>query len=197
MIEMLIGAMKELQLGNPNQLSTDIGPVIDRTAHDKLMSHVNQLSKKSKLLYEVPLNDELNKGTFFGPRLFEIKHINELEEEVFGPVLHVIRFKGKDLNQVINDINHTGFGLTMGIHTRIEETFYGVQRIAHIGNIYVNRNMTGAVVGTQPFGGEGLSGTGPKAGGPNYLMRLVTERTLTINTTATGGNAQLMLLTDM
>lgn len=195
-IKMLIGAMAELKLDDPIKLSTDIGPIIDRKSRDALLNHAIRMKDEATLLYQVPVNENLNQGTFLGPMLFEIKSISQLPEEVFGPILHVIRFKGKALDDIIHEINATGYGLTLGIHTRIEETAYSIHRLAHVGNTYVNRNMIGAVVGVQPFGGEGLSGTGPKAGGPNYLMRLVTERTLTINTTATGGNAQLMSLSD-
>ena len=133
-------------------------------------------------------------GTFFAPTLMEIDHISQLKEEVFGPVCHIIRFNLKNLDQIITDINSTGFGLTMGIHSRIDERVAYIAERIKAGNIYVNRAMTGAVVGVQPFGGEGLSGTGPKAGGPHYLMRLCTERTLSVDTTAAGGNASLMSL---
>ncbi|MFO1258526.1 MAG: bifunctional proline dehydrogenase/L-glutamate gamma-semialdehyde dehydrogenase PutA [Gammaproteobacteria bacterium] len=195
-IKMLIGAMAELELDDPIKISTDIGPIIDRKSRDALLNHAMRMKDEGRLLYQVPLKESLSQGTFLGPMLFEIENISQLPEEVFGPILHVIRFKGKVLDDIIYDINGTGYGLTLGIHTRIEETAYSIHRSARVGNTYVNRNMIGAVVGVQPFGGEGLSGTGPKAGGPSYLMRLVTERTLTVNTTATGGNAQLMSLSE-
>jgi RHH-type transcriptional regulator, proline utilization regulon repressor / proline dehydrogenase / delta 1-pyrroline-5-carboxylate dehydrogenase len=195
-LTMLIGAMAELSIDNPIKLSTDIGPIIDKKSRETLLNHAMRMQDEAKLLYQVTVPTTLNKGVFLGPMLFEIQNISQLPEEVFGPILHVIRFKRKTLDQIIDDINGTGYGLTLGIHTRIEETAFRIHRLAHVGNTYVNRNMTGAVVGVQPFGGECLSGTGPKAGGPNYLMRLVTERTLTVNTTATGGNAQLMSLSE-
>jgi RHH-type proline utilization regulon transcriptional repressor/proline dehydrogenase/delta 1-pyrroline-5-carboxylate dehydrogenase len=196
-IEMLKGAMETLSIGNPRELSTDIGPVIDNAAKKTLVEHVEKLKHDkadAKLIHEIPLKSEHNSDSFFGPCAFEINNINLLTREVFGPVLHIVRFKSKDLDQVINSINNTGYGLTMGIHSRIDETVHYIQSRMKAGNIYVNRSMIGAVVGTQPFGGEGLSGTGPKAGGPHYLLRLCTERTVTINTTAAGGNASLMSL---
>jgi RHH-type proline utilization regulon transcriptional repressor/proline dehydrogenase/delta 1-pyrroline-5-carboxylate dehydrogenase len=136
------------------------------------------------------------RGTFFGPRVFEIDRLDRLEREVFGPILHVIRWQGSALPRVLDAIAATGYGLTLGIHSRIDETVAAIHRRLAIGNTYVNRNMIGAVVGVQPFGGEGLSGTGPKAGGPHYLQRFASERTLSIDTTASGGNASLLSLKD-
>lgn len=195
-IEMLKGAMETLKLGNPRELETDIGPVIDNAAKNTLQEHIDKLrhEKRAKLLYQIPLTDEHSKDSFLGPIAFEVDNINVLTREVFGPVLHIVRYKSSELDKVIDSINSTGYGLTMGIHSRIDETVHYIQAKMKAGNIYVNRSMIGAVVGTQPFGGEGLSGTGPKAGGPHYLLRLCTERTLTINTTAAGGNASLMSL---
>ncbi len=196
-ITMLKGAMAELEIGDPLRFATDIGPVIDAAAKDELSTHIARMDKEAKKIFQVSLSENINKGHFFGPCAYEIDNIQILKEEVFGPVLHVIRFKGNKLDQVIDDINNTGYGLTLGIHSRIDETIdYIIQR-ARCGNIYVNRNMIGAVVGVQPFGGEGLSGTGPKAGGPNYLLRLSTERTVSINTTASGGNATLMSIAEV
>ncbi|MBS0287790.1 MAG: bifunctional proline dehydrogenase/L-glutamate gamma-semialdehyde dehydrogenase PutA [Proteobacteria bacterium] len=193
-INMIIGAMRELKVGHPGELSTDVGPVIDEDAKAHLHAHAVKMKEKATLLYEVPLPDGCDKGSFFAPRLFEIPTLDILTEEVFGPILHVVRFKGTRIDDVIAQINRTGFGLTLGIHSRIDETIqYIISRLS-VGNIYVNRNMIGAVVGVQPFGGEGLSGTGPKAGGPYYIPRLTNERTLCINTTASGGNATLMAL---
>jgi RHH-type proline utilization regulon transcriptional repressor/proline dehydrogenase/delta 1-pyrroline-5-carboxylate dehydrogenase len=195
-LTMLRGAMSVLNTGDPYKLSTDIGPVIDNAAKETLEAHKTLLSETAKLLYEIQLPDDLSRGSFFGPAAFEIDALSQLTGEVFGPILHIIRYKSAHLDKIIQDINTTGYGLTMGIHSRIDETVQYIQKRIKAGNIYVNRNMIGAVVGVQPFGGEGLSGTGPKAGGPHYLLRLCNERTLTINTTAAGGNTSLMSLQD-
>ncbi len=193
-LKMLCGAMAELKVGNPSALATDIGPVIDTNAHATLTAHKELMLREAKLLYEVQLPADLPAGNYFAPCAFEIGCISQLQQEVFGPILHVVRYKSGDLEQVINKINNTGYGLTLGIHSRIDETVEYIIERAKVGNIYVNRNMIGAVVGVQPFGGEGLSGTGPKAGGPRYVARLATERTVSLNTSATGGNATLMSL---
>lgn len=193
-IALLKGAMAELVVGDPRWLSTDVGPVIDKDALSLLQEHVDHMKKRHEILYQCPINEEINSGYFMPPTAIAIDHINSLEKEVFGPVLHVIQFKKKDLDKVINQVNQTGYGLTLGIHSRINETVQYIRQRIHAGNCYVNRNMIGAVVGLQPFGGEGLSGTGPKAGGPNYLIRLCHERTYTVDTTAAGGNASLMSL---
>jgi len=193
-IAMLCGAMAELNIGDPVELSTDIGPVIDKNAYDMLTQHKNLMKREATLLYEVSIPAKLQHGNYFAPCAFEIKSIHQLTGEVFGPILHVIRFKASDLDQVIDEINSTGYGLTLGIHSRIDETVEYIAQRVNAGNIYVNRNMIGAVVGVQPFGGEGLSGTGPKAGGSYYLPRLANERSLSINTSAAGGNATLMSL---
>lgn len=191
-ISLLKGAMQELKIGDPAKLSTDIGPVINESAKKILEAHAQNMNQAGKLIAEVPLSRETQYGTFFAPRAYEIPNLNILEREVFGPILHIIRYKSKDLDEIIKSINHSGYGLTLGIHTRIKTTAdYILQRV-NVGNRYVNRNMIGAVVGVQPFGGEGLSGTGPKAGGPHYLPRLCYERSLAENTTAAGGNASLM-----
>ncbi|VEB37657.1 bifunctional proline dehydrogenase/L-glutamate gamma-semialdehyde dehydrogenase PutA [Legionella cherrii] len=195
-IALLKGAMAELVVGDPRWLATDIGPVIDKTALSTLKSHVENMKKRFEIIYQCPLDESHESGYFMPPTAIAIDHINALEREVFGPVLHVIQFKRKDLDQVIKQINATGYGLTLGIHSRINETVEYIRQNVHAGNCYVNRNMIGAVVGLQPFGGEGLSGTGPKAGGPNYLVRLCHERTYTVDTTAAGGNASLMSLPD-
>ncbi len=197
-ITMLTGAMLELSVGNPMALSSDIGPVIDMAAKEKLQAHQQWLdspASHAKKLAQTPLRDE-NKGIYFAPCAYEIQSITQLKEENFGPILHVIRYERKNLDKIINEINQTGFGLTLGIHSRIDEMVAYIYQHVNVGNIYVNRNMIGAVVGVQPFGGEGLSGTGPKAGGPHYLTRLATERTLSVNTTAAGGNASLMSLSE-
>jgi RHH-type proline utilization regulon transcriptional repressor/proline dehydrogenase/delta 1-pyrroline-5-carboxylate dehydrogenase len=150
------------------------------------------MKQTAKLVHEVKLPNA--KGTFVAPVAFEIPSIKVLQREVFGPVLHIIRFKAKDLHKVVEEINSTGYGLTFGMHSRINETIQYLQDNVHAGNVYVNRNIIGAIVGVQPFGGEGLSGTGPKAGGPFYLPRLACERVVSVNTTAAGGNASLMSL---
>lgn len=190
--EMLVGAMALLKIGSPYLHQTDIGPVIDNEALANLQAHVDALKAQGKLLYQVPLAEECKHGYFLAPCAFEIASIKELDQEYFGPILHVIRYRKRDLDVIMEEINGTGYGLTLGIHSRVEETVKYIATRMAVGNCYVNRNMTGAIVGLQPFGGEGLSGTGPKAGGPNYLMRLCHERTLTVDTTAAGGNASLM-----
>ncbi len=195
-IAMLAGAMDELTVGDPGLLSTDVGPVIDEPSLQGLADHAARMDSEAKLLNRVELSPECQHGTFFAPRTYELKSLSQLTHEVFGPVLHVLRWKADELDQVIESINATGFGLTLGIHSRIDSTVEYITARAKVGNCYVNRNQIGAVVGVQPFGGENLSGTGPKAGGPNYLLRFVTERTLTINTTAAGGNASLLTLGD-
>jgi RHH-type proline utilization regulon transcriptional repressor/proline dehydrogenase/delta 1-pyrroline-5-carboxylate dehydrogenase len=189
---MIKGAMLQLKVGNPIHLSTDVGPVIDEGAQTVLLAHIERMHKEATSVFRLKASVQSGQGNFVLPTLVELDNLSILEEEVFGPVLHVIRFKGKDLDKVIDQINATGFGLTFGIHSRIQETINYVTSRIHAGNIYVNRNTVGAVVGVQPFGGEGLSGTGPKAGGPAYLPRLCVERTLTVDTTAAGGNASLL-----
>ena len=171
-IEMLAGAMKELNLAAPHHLSADVGPVIDGEAHEMLKTYIDTSKAKYKTIYEVPQNDHTTNGHFIGPIAFEIPDVKCLEKETFGPVLHIVRFKENALNALINDINGLGYGLTMGLHTRIDDRITLFSNRARVGNLYVNRNQIGAVVGVQPFGGEGLSGTGPKAGGPRYLRRL-------------------------
>jgi RHH-type proline utilization regulon transcriptional repressor/proline dehydrogenase/delta 1-pyrroline-5-carboxylate dehydrogenase len=193
-IAMLKGAMDELVVGDPARLSTDVGPVIDEPSRTFLVEHAARMDREAKKINEAKLDAGSEHGTFFAPRAYEIPSLSLLTQEVFGPVLHVLRWKGSELDQVIDAINATGFGLTLGVHSRIDATIEHIARRAKVGNCYVNRNQIGAVVGVQPFGGEGLSGTGPKAGGPHYLVRFATERTLTINTTAAGGNASLLTL---
>jgi RHH-type proline utilization regulon transcriptional repressor/proline dehydrogenase/delta 1-pyrroline-5-carboxylate dehydrogenase len=176
-IAMLKGALQELHVGDPAMLSTDIGPIIDAKALKSLNEHVDYLKDKATLHYQCDIPDNAAQGAyFFAPRLYEINDLSVLKREVFGPCVHVIRFKAKDLDNVIDQINGTGFGLTMGVHSRIEERCEYLAKMSRAGNVYINRNMIGAIVGVQPFGGRGLSGTGPKAGGPNYLLRLVKEK---------------------
>lgn len=193
LLEMLEGAMRELTVNDPSLLHTDIGPVIDKDAVNMLTQHVATLQNQAKLLYQVTLPENLN-GHFFAPCLFELSDLSILKREVFGPVLHVIRYAANELDQVLEQIKNTGYGLTLGIHSRSDTTINYIRNAMPVGNIYVNRNMIGAVVGVQPFGGENLSGTGPKAGGPHYLPRLCVERVISINTTAAGGNATLVSL---
>ena len=193
-IAMLSGAMDELKVGDPGLLSTDVGPVIDEPSRNGLADHAARMDKEARLIKQVTLPADCANGTFLAPRAYELKSLSQLTHEVFGPILHVIRWKASELDAVIDAINATGFGLTLGIHSRIDSTIAHISQHAKVGNCYVNRNQIGAVVGVQPFGGENLSGTGPKAGGPHYLLRFVTERTLTVNTTAAGGNASLLTL---
>lgn len=193
-VAMLAGAMGELAVGDPGLLSTDVGPVIDEDARRVLEAHVERMDREARLIRKVELPADAAHGTFVAPRAYEIDSLARLEREVFGPILHVVRWRADELDRVIDAINATGYGLTLGIHSRIDGTVEHIAARVKAGNCYVNRNMIGAVVGVQPFGGEGLSGTGPKAGGPHYLARFVTERTLTVNTTAAGGNASLLTL---
>ncbi|GAA0717588.1 bifunctional proline dehydrogenase/L-glutamate gamma-semialdehyde dehydrogenase PutA [Dokdonella soli] len=193
-IAMLAGAMNEIVVGDPALLSTDVGPVIDVPSCKFLDDHAARMDREAKLINIAKPVAGTEHGTFFAPRAYEIPSLSLLTQEVFGPALHVVRWKASELDQVIDAINATGFGLTLGIHSRIDATVEHIARRAKVGNCYVNRNQIGAVVGVQPFGGENLSGTGPKAGGPHYLLRFATERTLTINTTAAGGNASLLTL---
>jgi RHH-type proline utilization regulon transcriptional repressor/proline dehydrogenase/delta 1-pyrroline-5-carboxylate dehydrogenase len=195
-IAMLAGAMDELVVGDPGLLSTDVGPVIDEDARAILVAHAERMGREATLIKEVALPEACAHGSFFAPRAYELQSLSQLQREVFGPVLHVIRFQADRLDQVVEQINATGYGLTLGIHSRIDGTVERIVRGARVGNCYVNRNQVGAVVGVQPFGGQGLSGTGPKAGGPHYLLRFVTEKTVTVNTTAAGGNASLLTLSE-
>lgn len=194
LVSLLKGAMAELQIGNPQWLTTDVGPVIDNDALTLLKAHVASMRQTYEILYQCQVPDEYDSGWFMPPTAIAIDSIKVLDKEVFGPILHVISYKRHEIDKVIDDINHTGYGLTLGIHSRINQRVDYIRSRLHVGNCYVNRNITGAVVGLQPFGGEGLSGTGPKAGGPNYLQRLCHERTYTVDTTAAGGNASLMSL---
>ena len=191
-IEMLIGAAKELTLGDPLDFATDIGPVIDTDAKTVLEAHKENMRAEAKVLFDPPVDPALDRGRFVAPAILEIPEIGVLEREVFGPILHVVRFDGKRLAEVCEAINATGYGLTLGLHSRIKATADFVAARVRVGNFYVNRNQIGAVVGVQPFGGEGLSGTGPKAGGPHYLEAFAVERVRTTNLTAAGGNASLL-----
>ena len=192
MLEMIAGAMQALTVGNPGDLTIDVGPVIDIEAKDALDAHLADLKAKGRLLAEVELPEGAERGHFVIPSMYSIGSLKELDREHFGPILHVIRWKSGALDRVIEEINSTGYGLTLGLQSRIDTTRQYVEANARVGNLYVNRNQIGAVVESQPFGGEGLSGTGPKAGGPHYVPRFATERVTCIDTTAAGGNASLM-----
>jgi RHH-type proline utilization regulon transcriptional repressor/proline dehydrogenase/delta 1-pyrroline-5-carboxylate dehydrogenase len=194
LLEMLAGAMAELSIGDPGLLSTDVGPVIDEEARRGLLDHVAHMDREAKLIHACALPESCAHGTFVAPRAYEIESLAQLEREVFGPILHVVRFAADKLDAVIEAVNATGYGLTLGIHSRIDDTIDYIRTRVRVGNLYVNRNMIGAVVGVQPFGGEGLSGTGPKAGGPHYLHRFAVERTVAVDITAQGGNASLLML---
>ena len=191
-IDMLVGAMGELVVGDPADPATDVGPVISTAAAATLQAHLDDVGQSGRILHRLPLGDTLRHGTFFPPTLVEVRDAAALQREAFGPVLHVLRYAASGLPQLLAAIRANGYGLTLGIQTRLDATREVAWRDSLAGNVYVNRSMTGAVVGVQPFGGTGLSGTGPKAGGPHYLARLATERVLTINTTATGGNTALL-----
>jgi RHH-type transcriptional regulator, proline utilization regulon repressor / proline dehydrogenase / delta 1-pyrroline-5-carboxylate dehydrogenase len=193
-IEMIQGAAKELVCGDPADLATDVGPVIDREASDGIQNHLQHLDRESKPLFSHVLKQQFaikNIVNLISPTAYEVSRIADVQAEIFGPVLHIVRWRG-DPQTVIDQINALGYGLTLGIQTRIDSRAQALAHAAYIGNVYINRNQIGAVVGVQPFGGEGLSGTGPKAGGPHYLYRFCAEQTITVNTTAAGGNVQLM-----
>jgi RHH-type transcriptional regulator, proline utilization regulon repressor / proline dehydrogenase / delta 1-pyrroline-5-carboxylate dehydrogenase len=193
-LTMLSGAMAELRLGLPETMKTDIGPVIDAAAQTKLTAYANSKSAQTRMRLEIP--EQLKSGYFVAPTVIRLSQIEELTQEWFGPLLHVVTWKAGEMDAVIARINALGFGLTMGIHSRLAAVAANVEASAHVGNLYVNRSMIGAVVGVQPFGGEGLSGTGPKAGGPHYLLRFAHERTISTDTTAAGGNASLLAMAD-
>jgi RHH-type transcriptional regulator, proline utilization regulon repressor / proline dehydrogenase / delta 1-pyrroline-5-carboxylate dehydrogenase len=195
-IEVMQGAMEQLAIGHPGKVQTDVGPVIDATAKANLNAHIDHIKQVGKLIKQIQLPAGTEDGHFVAPIAVEIDSIKVLEKEHFGPILHVIRYKAADLSKVIDEINSTGFGLTLGIHSRNEGHALNLADKVNVGNVYINRNQIGAVVGVQPFGGQGLSGTGPKAGGPHYLTRFVTEKTRTNNITAIGGNATLLSLGD-
>jgi RHH-type proline utilization regulon transcriptional repressor/proline dehydrogenase/delta 1-pyrroline-5-carboxylate dehydrogenase len=185
-VGMIRGAAAELAVGDPSLLSTDVGPVIDAEAAEGIRKQLARLRATS-----TPLFETASEGNLIGPQIFEVASVAEVKQEIFGPVLHVVRWSG-DPAAVIDEINALGYGLTLGLQTRIDSRAQALAARANVGNVYVNRNIIGAVVGVQPFGGEGLSGTGPKAGGPHYLYRFCAEQTVTVNTTAAGGNVALL-----
>jgi RHH-type proline utilization regulon transcriptional repressor/proline dehydrogenase/delta 1-pyrroline-5-carboxylate dehydrogenase len=194
LLPMLTGAIEELRTGDPLNYATDVGPVIDEDARSVLMEHKAAMAANAKSLIDMELPEATRNGTFVSPAAYQLKDLSQLKREVFGPILHVVTYEADKLDAVCDAINATGYGLTLGLHTRIESTVEQVRQRMHVGNMYVNRNQIGAIVGSQPFGGEGLSGTGPKAGGPHYLFRFANERVLSVDTTASGGNAALMSL---
>ena len=188
MIEMIAGAARELAIGDPRALATHVGPVIDTEARQRLETHIARMKTEARVHFAGAAPG----GNYVAPHIFELHDAGQLTEEVFGPILHVVRYPADQLDRVLQSIERSGYGLTLGIHSRIDDTIEAVVDRLAVGNVYVNRNMIGAVVGVQPFGGQGLSGTGPKAGGPHYLPRFATEQTVTINTAAAGGNAALL-----
>ena len=193
-IELLAGAMKELNVGDPHKLSTDVGPVIDQAAHDRISAHLMHLKETATFIAKSPSADPKLNGYFVEPQAWEISSLSALQEEVFGPILHIVRYHSEELDTIIKDIRSSKFALTMGIHSRLKGVHERLSREHLVGNLYINRDTVGAVVGSNPFGGHGLSGTGPKAGGPNYLRQLVVEHTVTDNVTALGGNTELFNL---
>jgi RHH-type proline utilization regulon transcriptional repressor/proline dehydrogenase/delta 1-pyrroline-5-carboxylate dehydrogenase len=193
LLPVLAGAMKALRVGPVSEFATDIGPVIDRDAYDALARHIARMTTEAKLIAASPLPENAEAELLVAPHAFEITNIAMLKAEVFGPVLHVIRWRADRLDDVIGQINSTGYGLTFGVHSRIDERIRDICARVQAGNIYVNRSMIGAAVGQQPFGGHGLSGTGPKAGGPQYLPRFCRERVVCVNTAAVGGNLELLV----
>ena len=193
-IELLAGAMKELVVGDPHKLSTDVGPVIDQAAHDRISAHLMHLKETATFIAKSPSADPKLNGYFVEPQAWEISSLSALHEEVFGPILHIVRYHSEELDTIIEDIRSSKFALTMGIHSRLKGIHERLSREHLVGNLYINRDTVGAVVGSNPFGGHGLSGTGPKAGGPNYLRQLVVEHTVTDNVTALGGNTELFNL---
>jgi len=196
MIKMIAGAMEALTVGDPSDIATDVGPVIDEAAKKVLDDHIEWLDQNAKKICRLEPPKEAENGCFVAPAFYEIKSLSQLNRENFGAILHVVRFRGDELDKVVEAINTTGYGLTLGLQSRIDTVRDYVEKYAQVGNFYVNRNQIGAVVESQPFGGEGLSGTGPKAGGPHYVARFATERVTCIDTTAAGGNASLMASID-
>ena len=197
MIEMIAGAARELKLGDPRDPATDVGPVIDAEARERLAAHVAHMQREQQVVFAgATPGGDLAGGTWMAPHIVALKSARDLTDEVFGPILDVVRWKSGELDRVIEAIAATGYGLTLGVHSRIDAVHRQIADALPVGNVYVNRNMIGAVVGTQPFGGSGLSGTGPKAGGPDYLARFAQEQVVSINTAAAGGNASLIAASD-
>jgi RHH-type proline utilization regulon transcriptional repressor/proline dehydrogenase/delta 1-pyrroline-5-carboxylate dehydrogenase len=189
LLEMIKGNMHELKIGNPENLDTDIGPIINLSSKNKLDDYIKENINNGFNVYQ---SESAAMDRFVSPTIIEINKLNDLDQEQFGPILHIIKFKSSEITNLISDINDSGYGLTMGIHTRIESRADLFSQQCNIGNIYINRDMVGAVVGSQPFGGRGLSGSGYKAGGPNYLMQFLNEKVVSKNSVAFGGNAELL-----
>jgi RHH-type proline utilization regulon transcriptional repressor/proline dehydrogenase/delta 1-pyrroline-5-carboxylate dehydrogenase len=182
-----------LKVGNPMSIQTDVGPVINAQALAQLESHFNDICSEGQLLTQAVMSESIRQnGHYMLPSLVEISHMSQIKQEVFGPILHVIRYKSQNIDKVIQQINQARYGLTLGIHSRIESRALSLAKQIRVGNVYLNRNMIGSVVESQPFGGQGLSGTGPKSGGPYYLYRFATEKVMCRNLTVTGGNPQLL-----
>jgi RHH-type proline utilization regulon transcriptional repressor/proline dehydrogenase/delta 1-pyrroline-5-carboxylate dehydrogenase len=194
LIEGLVGAMDALNVGDPAKALTDVGPVIDEEARGALVAHAERLSREARIIHRLDSAAQIPGGTFFGPVLAEIPSADFLEREVFGPILHIIRYDPENLSAVAGALAARRYGLTLGVHSRIEGFADEVARRVPAGNFYINRSMIGAVVGVQPFGGEGLSGTGPKAGGPHALLRFAVERAVSNNIAAQGGDPSLLNL---
>jgi len=193
MLDMIAGAAAELVLGDPADPASDVGPVIDRDAREALLAHIAEMRRTQKIVYA---GTAPNYGLFVAPHIVELHTASGLDREVFGPILHVVRWRSDRLDDVVEWIRNSGYGLTFGIHTRVGGRAERIARALQVGNVYVNRNTIGAIVGSQPFGGMGLSGTGPKAGGPNYLQRFALEQVVSTDTTAAGGNASLVTIED-
>jgi RHH-type transcriptional regulator, proline utilization regulon repressor / proline dehydrogenase / delta 1-pyrroline-5-carboxylate dehydrogenase len=191
-LHMLAGAMDELVVGDPADPATDVGPVIDAAARERIEAHLERW--RGRVTHSCVLPAGLERGVFVAPTIIRLDAVADLDTEVFGPILHVVTWKAGCMNETVDQVMSSGYGLTLGVHSRIGAAAEGVRARARVGNLYVNRSMIGAVVGVQPFGGEGLSGTGPKAGGPHYLPRFCVERTWTVDTTSAGGNASLLSL---
>jgi len=189
LLEMIKGNMEELKIGNPENLDTDIGPIINLASKNKLDKYIKDSVDKGFSVYQ---SEQDILESFVSPTIIEINKLNDLNEEQFGPILHVLKFKSSKISDLISEVNDTGYGLTMGIHTRIESRADLFSQECNVGNIYINRDMVGAVVGSQPFGGRGLSGSGYKAGGPNYLIQFLNEKVISKNSVAFGGNAELL-----
>ncbi len=192
-ISMITDAARELKIGDPREINTHIGPVIDKESKDRLDNYIDKAKQTARVHFSGSAPAE---GLFVAPHILEVENARALHEEIFGPILHVVRYRADELGKLIADIAANGYGLTLGIHSRIGERAATIAEQLGTGNVYVNRNMIGAVVGVQPFGGHGLSGTGPKAGGPHYLPRFAIEQTITINTAAAGGDATLIAMGD-
>jgi RHH-type proline utilization regulon transcriptional repressor/proline dehydrogenase/delta 1-pyrroline-5-carboxylate dehydrogenase len=193
MIAMIVGAARELLVGDPCDTQVQVGPVIDAAAKENLDAHIALMRSSAIVHFAGKIPSRVPpRGFYVAPHIFEIAAVGDLKREVFGPVLHVVRYKAAELDGLLDSIEASGFGLTLGVHSRIDATIHHILGRRLAGNCYINRNMIGAVVGTQPFGGFNLSGTGPKAGGPHYLSRFCREQTVSINTAAVGGNASLI-----